>query len=101
MPTPYAPDLASQIIELAWADEVSFNAIETQFGLSEAQVIVLMRQQLKAKSFKNWRARVRGRMAKHGLPGRSLHTKQTIATYDEPVPLSAYGDDAPARKQLT
>ena len=54
----------SEIIALAWADDVPFAAIEHQFGLSEAQVIKLMRQSLKPSSFKLWRQRVSGRASK-------------------------------------
>lgn len=54
-----------RIIEMAWEDRTSFDAIEFQFGLSEQQVITLMRQRIKPKSFRNWRARVQGRKTKH------------------------------------
>ncbi|WP_088330376.1 TIGR03643 family protein [Lacimicrobium sp. SS2-24] len=56
----------SRIIEMAWEDRTPFEAIETLYGLNEAAVIRLMRQTLKAKAFKNWRARVSGRKTKHG-----------------------------------
>ncbi len=55
----------SRIIEMAWEDRTPFEAINTQFGLSETQVIALMRRSLKAGSFKLWRARVSGRQTKH------------------------------------
>jgi len=55
----------SEVIELAWADEVSFDAIQAQTGLSEAEVITLMRRSLRPGSFRTWRARVSGRAAKH------------------------------------
>ncbi|MFI8380834.1 TIGR03643 family protein [Pseudomonas sp. NPDC079086] len=55
----------SRIIEMAWEDRTPFEAIDTQFGLSETQVIALMRRSLKAGSFKLWRARVSGRQTKH------------------------------------
>ncbi|MFP6863072.1 TIGR03643 family protein [Pseudomonas sp.] len=55
----------SRIIEMAWEDRTPFEAIDTQFGLSEIQVIALMRRSLKAGSFKLWRARVSGRQTKH------------------------------------
>ncbi len=47
-----------RIIEMAWEDRTPFNAIELQFGLSEAQVIALMRKELKRSSFNLWRKRV-------------------------------------------
>lgn len=55
----------SRIIEMAWEDRTPFEAIEVNFGLTEPQVIQLMRRQLKAKAFKNWRARVSARTSKH------------------------------------
>jgi uncharacterized protein (TIGR03643 family) len=55
----------SRVIEMAWEDRTPFEAIETLYGLTEPQVIRLMRQELKDKSFKNWRARVNGRQSKH------------------------------------
>ena len=53
------------VIELAWSDKVSFEAIEQQTGKSEKQVIELMRRHLKPSSFKLWRTRVNGRNKKH------------------------------------
>ena len=54
-----------RIIEMAWEDRTTFNAIEFKFGLSEQQVISLMRNQMHPKSFRLWRARVQGRKTKH------------------------------------
>ena len=47
-----------RIIEMAWEDRTPFEAIELQFGLSEARVIALMRKELKRSSFNLWRKRV-------------------------------------------
>lgn len=47
-----------RIIEMAWEDRTPFEAIKVQFGFSEAEVIVLMRKELKLSSFKLWRKRV-------------------------------------------
>jgi uncharacterized protein (TIGR03643 family) len=47
-----------RIIEMAWEDRTPFEAIEAQFGLTEAQVIAGMRTFLKRSSFRLWRARV-------------------------------------------
>ncbi|MEM1082448.1 MAG: TIGR03643 family protein [Pseudomonadota bacterium] len=55
----------SRIIEMAWEDRTPFEAIEVSYGLSEAEVIALMRGELRAASFKLWRARVSGRKTKH------------------------------------
>jgi uncharacterized protein (TIGR03643 family) len=55
----------SRIIEMAWEDRTPFDAIEFQFGLSEKEVIELMRKEMKSSSFKMWRKRVSGRSTKH------------------------------------
>lgn len=55
----------SRIIEMAWADDIPFEAIRFQFGLDEAAVIRLMKRSLKFSSFLLWRRRVQGRPAKH------------------------------------
>lgn len=47
-----------RIIEMAWEDRTPFEAIKVQFGFSEAEVIALMRRELKLSSFKLWRKRV-------------------------------------------
>ena len=54
-----------RIIEMAWEDRTPFDAIEAQFGLAEAAVIKLMRREMKASSWRMWRARVQGRPTKH------------------------------------
>lgn len=58
-------DDIDRIIEMAWEDRTPFEAIEVLFGHNESQVIKLMRQQLKPRSFRLWRARVSGRQTKH------------------------------------
>lgn len=55
----------SRIIEMAWEDRTPFEAIEALYGVSEPEVIVLMRENLKRKTFNNWRQRVSGRKTKH------------------------------------
>ncbi len=65
MKTKLSEAAISEIIALAWADEVSFDKIKHQIGISEGEVISLMRQNLKRGSFKVWRERVSGRKAKH------------------------------------
>jgi uncharacterized protein (TIGR03643 family) len=58
--------MEDRIIEMAWEDRTSFEAIKAQFGYSEAQVIALMRKQLKRSSFNLWRKRVNsGASIKH------------------------------------
>jgi uncharacterized protein (TIGR03643 family) len=55
----------SHIIEMAWCDDTSFDAIERQTGLVEKEVIKIMRAYMKPSSFRMWRKRVSGRKAKH------------------------------------
>jgi uncharacterized protein (TIGR03643 family) len=54
-----------RIIEMAWEDRTPFDAILAQFGVTEAQTIAIMRQNMKKSSFKMWRSRVQGRATKH------------------------------------
>ena len=68
---PLAPDDLDRIIEMAWEDRTSFEAIEYQFGLSEREVIEVMRQSMKASSFRMWRKRVSGRKTKYGATNPS------------------------------
>ena len=54
-----------RIIEMAWEDRTPFEAIEHQFGISEKDVIELMRREMKESSFRMWRKRTNGRRSKH------------------------------------
>lgn len=54
-----------RIIEMAWEDRTTFEAINFQFNLNEQEVIQLMRKEMKPSSFKMWRKRVQGRKTKH------------------------------------
>jgi uncharacterized protein (TIGR03643 family) len=54
-----------RIVGMAWEDRTPFDAIEAQFGVSEQQVIEIMRREMKSSSFRMWRERVQGRATKH------------------------------------
>ncbi|MFM7722205.1 MAG: TIGR03643 family protein [Bacteroidota bacterium] len=54
-----------RIVEMAWEDRTPFDAILLQFGISESEVIELMRKEMKPSSFRMWRERVQGRATKH------------------------------------
>ncbi|MFH6990986.1 TIGR03643 family protein [Flavobacterium sp. FlaQc-48] len=54
-----------RIIEMAWEDRTTFDAIKFQFNLSEADVKVLMKKELKFSSYKLWRERVEHCKTKH------------------------------------
>jgi len=65
-----------RIIEMAWEDRTPYEAILFQFGFSERDVIVLMRKELKDKSFKLWRKRVNSGISKKHLKKRSSEIKR-------------------------
>ncbi|MEM8906874.1 MAG: TIGR03643 family protein [Bacteroidota bacterium] len=54
-----------RIVGMAWEDRTPFEAISEQFGLTEQEVIKLMKHQMRLKNWKKWRARVQGRKTKH------------------------------------
>lgn len=54
-----------RIIEMAWEDRTTFDAIKFQFNLSEAEVKVPMKKELKFSSYKLWRKRVENCRTKH------------------------------------
>lgn len=60
-----SPQDIDRVIEMAWEDRTTFDAIYAQFGLCEAEVIALMRRELKPSSWRRWRRRVQGRNTKH------------------------------------
>ena len=69
-----------RIIEMAWKDRTPFEAIESQFDLSEAEVVRLMRRELSPGGFRRWRGRVSGRNTKHTAkrsPGVTRHQSST------------------------
>ena len=69
--TKFPSEYLDRIIEMAWEDRTPFEAIKFQFGLSEPQVIAIMRQEMKNSSFKHWRKRVNGRKTKHAATSSS------------------------------
>ena len=60
-----------RIIEMAWEDRTPFEAIKYQFGLSEQEVIALMRKELKRSSFNLWRKRVNSGISQKHLQKRN------------------------------
>ena len=61
----FNPREIDRIIEMAWEDRTTFDAIKFQFGLKEQEVIQFMRNSMKRSSFNLWRKRVSGRKTKH------------------------------------
>ena len=64
-----------RVIEMAWEDRTPFEAILFQFGLSEKEVIKLMRGNLKLSSYKRWRKRVNS-----GASQKHLHKRNPDIT---------------------
>ncbi|PNQ72637.1 TIGR03643 family protein [Hanstruepera neustonica] len=62
-----------RVIEMAWEDRTPFEAIDYQFGLSESDVIQIMRRELKPSSFKLWRKRVNSGMSQKHLKRRNVN----------------------------
>lgn len=60
-----------RIVEMAWEDRTPFDAIKAQFGVSESEVIELMKYEMHPKNWKKWRARVQGRSTKHTIKRNS------------------------------
>ncbi|PUE41250.1 TIGR03643 family protein [Limnohabitans sp. Bal53] len=84
----------SQIIAMAWDDNTPFEAIAQTYGLSESEVIALMRQSLKTGSFRVWRTRVRGRASKH----QARQNQQAVQTLAQACGVvKPMGEDLPTR----
>ena len=58
-------DELDRIIGMAWEDRTPFDAIKSQFGLTEQQVRELMRATLKPGSYRAWRRRMERLDTKH------------------------------------
>ena len=83
-----SPTDIDRVIEMAWEDRTPFDAIETQFGLSEQDVITMMRREMKPASWRMWRERVQGRLTKHAaLSGvddaRFKADRQRVVTHNK------------------
>ncbi|MBW8360911.1 MAG: TIGR03643 family protein [Kaistella sp.] len=57
---------------MAWEDRTPFEAIAYQFGVSEKEVIALMRKELKRTSFNLWRKRVNSDISHKHLKKRNV-----------------------------
>ena len=55
----------SAVIQMAWEDRTTFETIYERMGLTETDVIRLMRTELNPSSFRLWRMRMKGRTTKH------------------------------------
>lgn len=55
----------SRIIEMAWEDRTSLDAIYRIFGLKEDQLKLLMKKELKRGSYTLWRKRMKASDLRH------------------------------------
>ena len=55
----------NRIIEMAWEDRTPFEVIQSEFNLTHGELIEIMRNNLKTRSFKLWRKRVNQKSIKH------------------------------------
>jgi len=55
----------NDLIGMAWSDKISFEEIKKKTGYNEREVIMIMRRNLKKRSYILWRKRVKGRVTKH------------------------------------
>ncbi len=61
-PTPrLTPAEIQRVIATAWDDRPPFNAVLMAHGLSEGQLVQVLRRALTPNAFKTWSARARGR----------------------------------------
>jgi uncharacterized protein (TIGR03643 family) len=74
-----------RIIEMAWEDRTPFEAIEYQFGYSEAQTIKLMRTELKRSSFNLWRKRVNSGVSQKHLKKRDSQIQRFKCTRQKAI----------------
>lgn len=73
MPNPEQPSVdisliekdKSRIIEMAWEDRTTFDAIKTLYGLDESALMLLMKRWLSFGSYRLWRKRVKTKSSKH------------------------------------
>lgn len=79
------PRELDRVIEMAWEDRTPFEAIEFQFQLCEADVIKLMRNTLKEKSFKLWRKRVNSGTSRKHLQMRNPEMRRFKCTRQKSI----------------
>lgn len=77
-----------RIIEMAWEDRTSFEAITFQFGISESEVIGIMRKELKRSSFNLWRKRVNSGISHKHLKKRNPKIERFKCTRQRSISLN-------------
>ena len=56
-----------EIVEYALNDKISFKTIYEEFSISEKQLKLIMRSNVRRKSYVNWRKRLRRKLEKNKL----------------------------------
>ena len=77
-----------RIIEMAWEDRTSFEAITFQFGISESETITIMRTELKRSSFNLWRKRVNSGISQKHLKKRNPKIERFKCTRQRSISLN-------------
>ena len=77
-----------RIIEMAWEDRTPFEAITFQFGISESEVIGVMRKELKRSSFNLWRKRVNSGISQKHLKKRNPEIERFKCTRQRSISLN-------------
>jgi len=77
-----------RIIEMAWEDRTPFEAIKAQFNFSEADVIALMRRELKRSSFNLWRKRVNSGVSQKHARKRNAEISRFKCTLQKTISMN-------------
>lgn len=77
IPDTFCAEKQSRIIEMAWEDRTTFEAIQAEYSLDESSLMKLMKKWLKRSSYLLWRERVKTRSSKH----ESLRSSKTTRAY--------------------
>jgi len=84
----FSVEQIDRIIEMAWEDRTPFEAINFQFGISEAETIALMRTELKRSSFNLWRKRVNSGISQKHLKKRNPEIERFKCTRQKTISLN-------------
>lgn len=84
----FSVEQIDRIIEMAWEDRTPFEAIAFQFGISEAEIIALMRTELKRSSFNLWRKRVNSGVSQKHLKKRNAEIERFKCTRQKTISLN-------------
>ena len=84
----FSVEQIDRIIEMAWEDRTPFEAIAFQFGISEAEIIAIMRTELKRSSFNLWRKRVNSGVSQKHLKKRNPEIERFKCTRQRTISLN-------------